>query len=147
MALSKRESILQDLTTVAQGLPWVRTVVRRQPADPGSLKAYAQTQFPVLAVAGGLPTVVRERRAGLGREYRSELPVTLTVYAMELATPDADVSSMASGLWTAMLADPTRGGAALNCEPLPYLGHEVTPPYVVFGFKLRVTYLHDHTSI
>ncbi len=144
---SKRERILQDVISAVGALSWVGAVVREQPADPGDLADYAQSQFPLVAVVGQLPKPKQTRRAGKGREFVSELEIGLFVYAMEAQTPDERVSSLADDLWAACLADPGRGGLALDTEVLPETEKATYTPYVAFSLVLNTTYTHDASGI
>ena len=146
-ANSKRERILQDIITAVEGLAWVGDIVREQPAEPGDLADYAQSQFPLVAVVGQLPRPQQTRRAGKGREYVSELEVGLFVYAMEARTPDTELSSLADDLWRVCLADPTRNGTATDTQVLPETEKATYSPYVAFSLVLSITYIHDATGI
>lgn len=146
-ANSKRERILQDIIGAVRALPWVGAVLREQPAAPGDLADYAQSQFPLVAVVGQLPRPKQTRRAGKGREFVSELEVGLFVYAMEAQTPDARVSSLADDLWAACLADPVRNGCALDTGVLPETEKATYTPYVAFSLTLNITYTHSASGI
>jgi hypothetical protein len=144
---SKREGILRHLERALRGLSWVRTVVREQPGAPEDLEKYGQTQFPVVAVLGKLPTPRKERQAGRGKEFVSSLDALLVVYALESKAPDELVSSMADDLWTALFADRSCGGLALDLTVLPEFEKQAYSPYLAFSLIARVTYAHDHTGI
>jgi len=144
---SKRERILQNLIAGLGSLSWVRTVVREQPGEPADLDRYAQTQFPVVAVLGRLPVPKKERQAGRGKEFVSQLDVLLVVYALEVQAPDVEVSSMADDIWAAIFADRHRGGLAMDTTVLPELEKGIYSPYVAFSLVACVTYVHDDKGI
>jgi len=146
-ANSKRERILQHLAASVGALDWVRAVLREQPGQPADLDKYGQTQFPLVALAAGLPAPRKERLAGKGKEFVSTLDALLVVYALEDQTPDSLVSSMADDLWVAVFGDRRRGGLAMDTTVLPEVEKAAYPPYLAFSMTARVTYAHDETGI
>ena len=152
MALnSKRERILVALVTELEAIAALSTVNRIQPAGLSSLKGYAETQLPLVAVCGQLPRPTQKRTTRTGHtvdKVISVLGVRLFVYALDNVTPDSTISNLADDIWAKLLADETHGFKwVLGTEIEPNINTAVWDPYCAVNLQVNIEYLHDKGGI
>jgi hypothetical protein len=135
------EQIVEDVLQALRGLSWpgeVRRVLDGQ--EPGPARP-AQSRLPTVTVAPELPRVLLSRRAD-PPEFLSELACRIEVAAMVEDRGAPRVDDMAADVWRTLLADPGRGGLALDtlCELGPAAGWAA--PYAAFTVTARIRYAH-----
>ena len=150
-ANSKREQILEAIKTLMMDLHSIVTVDRTRPsfADLGN---YAESQLPLIAIVGGLPSPDPKWS---GREYKtadviiSDLAVELICFAMDNVTPDSTVSNLVDDIWAKVYSDPLLitdaypEGLTLRVDVTPETKVGIWDPYVVF--KMVCMYKYTHT--
>lgn len=146
---SKRERIItkiaQDLNTVS-----ALKMVQRRKAAYEDLAQFANTQMPLAAIVGKLPSPVQKlsaRSQGQVDKFISSLDMDIYVYMLANEDSDTLISSMVDDLWVKLYDDETKGGLTLSTEVLPDLEIGEWDPYVAFKIVCRVTYQHTTGGI
>ena len=145
---SIRERILENIRQTVEETDVFKTVLRVFTKD---IDSFAETQFPVAVIEGGLPDpsphFSKTKTGGIPAQFKSMLPVWIYVFAKENINPDSVISDLSDELWKGLYADPKRGGLALATVIQPETNVMILPPYVRFGFKCDVYYIHDTKTL
>jgi len=145
---SKREQIITADYNLITAVPAVETAQRVMP-DYTSLKCYAQTQFPVSAVVGRMPTPLEkfsDRRVNVD-QIISELKTDIFVYLQVNSDMDSMISNVADDCWAALYQDQTRDGLCI--ETTLELNEKVNlwKPFAAFQITAIHKYVHDTGGI
>ena len=145
---SIREQILVNIQKTIEGMDIFKTVLRVFTKD---IDSFAETQFPVAVIEGGLPVPVphfsKTKSGGMPAQFRSMLPVMIYVFAKENTNPDSVISDLSDELWKELYNDPKRGGLAVSTIIQPETEVMILLPYVRFGFRCEVYYIHDTKTL
>jgi hypothetical protein len=146
---SGREQIIDYLKEQVQELEDLNHVTRLLPSY-ADLQQFAETQFPVAAIAAGLPQPVAHRQ---GREpggtvdiFQSTLAITVFVFDQINEDSDQRISYLADELWAKLWEAQTKEGAAdFGTESITF-GEVPTylRPYI--GFTITVSCKYKHTT-
>lgn len=147
---SKREQIVEYVVGEIEELREARTLghVTRTVPDLATLANFSPAQFPVVALAAGLPVVVghkEHRQEGfLVDVFLSDLAITLFVFDMINEGVDTRLSFLADELWAKLHEDQTKGGLCYGCA----VAFDPAPSYIrpYISFNLTATCNYQHTT-
>lgn len=145
---SKREQIVAYIVEEIQELDLFH-VTRILPAY-SELSNFAVTQFPVAAVAAGMPLPVghKEQRQPGGKDaFLSQLDITVFVWENILLDSDTKLSHYADELWVKLWEDKTKGGLVHATDVFFEENPTYMRPYISFNTIARVTYYHTTGGI
>jgi len=152
---SIREQILVQVKSNIEEVNSITTVERVRPAF-ADLGNYAETQLPLVAIVGELPSPVPKRsgrQTGLMDKFISSLKVELFCHAFDNLNPDSTISDLADDLWNKIYSDPTLittaypKGLVLEVEVSPEPKVGTWDPYVVFKMVCTYKYVHGTGGI
>jgi len=147
---SIREQILvYHETNIVKRVGVIANVIRVLPTV-SDLQQFATTQFPLLAIVGGLPVPTEKVSARDGSKVDviiSELTIKNFVYLQERENVDSIISEVADDMWKKCYADETYGGLALTTllsfeEDVVYYD-----PFVAFLLVSKIKYKHNSGGI
>jgi hypothetical protein len=146
---SLREQIIKYIEERLNTLSSIKTVQRVQPTEE-ELQNFASTQFPVIAIIGGIPQPVAHRSSrssGGHDQFKSELKLKMFIYFMDATTPDTTISYLLDDIWKLLYADQTLGGLVSELSLEPDKPVAVWRPYAAFSMECILTYYHTTEGI
>jgi len=147
---SIREQILvYHETKIIKRVGVINNILRTLPTL-SDLQQFATTQFPLVAMVGGLPVPVEKVSSRDGSKVDliiSELTINNYVYLQETENVDSFISEIADDIWKKCYVDETYGGLALSTllsfdEDVVYYD-----PYVAFLLVSKIKYKHNSGGI
>jgi len=144
---SLREQILVSVKSQLEKVKNAKTIIRTFP-QLSDLDEFGMSQFPVIALVGGLPDPQETKWSGRSHhtvdKFHSLLAVSVWVYDHTGEEADTRLSELADDVWAQLWANPTLSSLGLRMELAfdPEVGH--FPPYV--AFKLTANFTYEHTT-
>jgi hypothetical protein len=142
---SVREQIIAYNETLLNGMKVIQSVVRKMP-DMASLKNFAVTQFPLVAVVGRLPVPqekIKGRKPGGVDMIKFSLKVDLFVYIQNAVEPDTEISNLADEIWRTFYVDQTKGELVTEVKLQIVEGTEYWDPFAAFQITDNSIYFRD----
>ncbi len=120
----------------------VFNAVKRCRLTHADLCNFAQTQFPVAAIIGGLPMPKpHEAMRGVPKDvFIMDLEIQIYVYLHILDDFDSLISSVADDLWRILHVDQSRGDLAFETLIKPAKPIHLYSPYAGFQFLINHKY-------
>lgn len=145
---SKRERIILSDIELLENIPEI-TTVKRTIQTFEELKNFAITQFPVVAVVGGLPKPINKtnKRNGEVDQIISVLEVNLFVYFQENDDMDSEISNLLEEIWVKLYENQSRNGLCLSTTLEPEPNQQFWSPFVAFNISIKHEYCHDTEGI
>ena len=148
---SIREAILASLEDAMRKVALAKTITRTWPSF-AAMENFSETEFPVIAVVGGLPDPAEYKRSARRKAgvewFRSVLKVSIFLYDRSTtAKCDTRLSDLADEVWKKFWLEPTFGGYVEECSAsFPELP-ETIDPYIASRMSVSLKYLHTTGGI
>jgi len=146
---SVREQILVWDEALLNSMGVIQSVARKMP-DMATLKNFAITQFPIVAIVGRLPVPVEHvkgRKPGGVDLIKFRMKVDLFVYIQDAKTPDTTISNLADDIWAKLYSDQTKGGLVTEVKVGLVEGTEYWDPFAAFQITDNSIYYRNTGGI
>lgn len=142
---SIREQLLVSNKTLIESMG-IFNSVKRCRLTHADLCNFAVTQFPVVAIVGGLPTPTpHQATRGVPKDvYIMNLEIQLYVYLQAMDDFDSDISSLADDLWRELNTDQSRNTLAFETLITPAKPIHLYAPYA--GFQYLINHKYQTTT-